>query len=867
VNQLRSTPLLVLAFLVLALGFLAKANAEPVVDVIPLPSWVSPQSVPAFADENIKKQKDGVAWLLSDEQVIRTARGQTFFVHFANKVIDRAGLEFGSNTAISINPVREKLKLVRISVSRNGTAIDHTADSRIDPFRREDRQNEGILSGELTYSILVPDVRVGDIVDVAYIIESEDLVAGITFDHQFNMNFSIPVQKVFRKITWPKNEPLDVRSFETAPKPEIRETESERVYTWDISNPTPYTSVSDLPAELFGRGVVIVSSAKSWRQFVQPFLPYYRTNLPLPDSLKARLDQIKGKYSAPSDRLTEALRLVQDEIRYVSLSIGRGAVLPRSPIEVVASGFGDCKDKSLLLATSLRHLGIEADVALTDLDRGALIKNLPPSLLAFDHAIVRAQIEGKAIWLDATDYSQGGRGLEIEQARYGFAMPLVADAESIISLPESPGIATLRVTEETYELPKGEKGEMLINVTTTYRSTDADWYRKQLATRSPTDLAKRYEEYYSEKFDGLQAVKDFKVTDDRDLNVVITEESYRVPEFNRKDGETIRNFSIEGVLDITRAPNIEPGNRTQVADIGKAYRTKHIARIKNLTSDYNAPIVPEDISPWFDLSVKSHNSNGTFLLTWEFTSNGGFVLPWQVSRYSSARSNLLDATDRLYDFSDPVPETSPGKMVDLWFIKIPGPVMGGIVVAMLLLGGLANRKRSVPRYTGNALQPVSLIKFMAMSLLTFGLYNVYWAWMGYREYQFGKKTFALPLLQGVVHQTLAFNMLNIVTGGNFSDLRLRLKLLLLVCCSLYFASGVYDFYQTFAPDVGEIEWLRNKYWLPAVQAISPLPMVWLVNRANSAALSQDKSYRRFSRYDILSIICFGSAVVAHLRTD
>jgi Domain of Unknown Function with PDB structure (DUF3857)/Transglutaminase-like superfamily len=851
----------------LIFGSLAQALAEPTVETVPMPGWVSPQRLPVFDEANIKTQKDGVAWLLSDEQLTKTPGGQVFFEHFANKVIDRAGLEFGSSITISINPARETLKLIKLTVLRGGVLIDHTSDSRIDPFRSESRQNEGVLSGTVDYSVLVPDVRVGDIVEAAYVIQSENILDGITFDHQFNLNFSTPVQRVFRRVTWPKDEQLDVRSYETPLKPVISETDTERVYTWDLDNPEPYASVPDLPAELYGRSVIVVSTAKSWWEIAQPFLPYYRTDLPLPVALTARLDEIARKYPDPSDRLTEALRYVQDEVRYISLSFGKGAILPRSPVEVVASGFGDCKDKSLLLATALRHLGIKADVALTDLDRGAMIKNLPPSLLAFDHAIVRAEIDGKTVWLDATNYSQGGRGFKVAQANYDFALPLSSGTKDLVPLPELAEIVTTKETEETYDLPKDEQGDLLLRVTTTYRNDYADWYRKQLATRSPADLAKSYTDYYSGKFERLVATEDLKVTDNRDENVLITEENYKASGFNRKDGKDARDFSVEGILDITRVPKIEQPDRTQVTYIGKPYRTSHVTRIRNVADKYSAPDVPKDISPWFGLSVNSHFSNGTFMLSWDFSSNGGFVLPWQVSRYRSARSNLLDATGRLYDFSDPVPETSPTKTVDLWFVKLPGPVMGGLVIAMLLVGVLANRKRSTPRYTGNALQPVSLVKFMAMSLLTFGLYNIYWAWMGYREYQFGKKAFALPLLQGVVHQALAFNMLNIATGGNFSDLRMRLRVLLLACCSLYFASGVYDFYQTFAPDVGKIDWLRNKYWLPAIQAIAPLPLVWLVNRANSAALGQDKSYRRFSRYDILSIICFGSAVLAHIRTD
>lgn len=88
-------------------------------------------------------------------------------------------------------------------------------------------------------------------------------------------------------------------------------------------------------------------------------------------------------------KLVEAIcRYVADEVRYVGLELGVHRLRPHSPAEVFRHGFGDCKDKSLLLVTLLELAGVKADVvAVATANRGvAPTSIISPAL--FNHAIV-----------------------------------------------------------------------------------------------------------------------------------------------------------------------------------------------------------------------------------------------------------------------------------------------------------------------------------------------------------------------------------------------------------------------------------------------------------------------------------------------
>ena len=630
-------------------GQAASAPAEPVLPLAEKPGWVQTIAVSASTADTAA-QRDGIVWLLSDIQIINKPGGHFYYSRNVQEVVDRVGLESASSISITFEPSLEKVFLVALSVQRDGAVIDHRQDARVDLFRSEDDLSRGILTGRKTFSILVPDVKVGDIVDYAIMRESDDMLNGLPFDIGLALNYVVPVERLRRRIVWPSDDPLSIKAYDSGARPAISQTGQNTVYEWDLQKPEPYPDDGNLPPESVGHGWVAVSSAAEWREIVRPLLPHYRTDWPLPEAFKNRLDEIAAKNVDAVERFTEVVRLVQDEIRYVSLSIGYGAILPRAPSEVITSGFGDCKDKAVLLATALRYLKIDATPALTDLDSGESIAALPPSVMAFDHVIVRVRLTGATLWIDATDYSQGGRGFGIEQAHYGYALPVEDGARELEKMAPIYAMLPTQLTEEHYSLPEGDVGALTLKVLTTYGQTDADWFRRKAANDSVDTLAKRYQDYYAAKFDGLVSTAQIKISDNRDANIITVEENYAVPDFDRVNGETIKDFPIKGILNLDTLPEIKAIGRSVPAYIGKPFAIRHVVTINHVKGDYAHPDVPENKDQPFSLQAGSNVSDGVFRLGWTFRSDGGVIPPSGITDYLKARDAIMGATDRLYDF-------------------------------------------------------------------------------------------------------------------------------------------------------------------------------------------------------------------------
>ncbi len=82
-------------------------------------------------------------------------------------------------------------------------------------------------------------------------------------------------------------------------------------------------------------------------------------------------------------------------MRYFSVSIGWGGYRPRAPEVTLARGFGDCKDKSILMVAMLRDLGIPAVPILTTPSDVSRIDGDLSGPRQFNHCIVGIPWEGR----------------------------------------------------------------------------------------------------------------------------------------------------------------------------------------------------------------------------------------------------------------------------------------------------------------------------------------------------------------------------------------------------------------------------------------------------------------------------------------
>lgn len=150
---------------------------------------------------------------------------------------------------------------------------------------------------------------------------------------------------------------------------------------------------------------LVITTDPVWSSFFAQVTDDFEKALsqPLPKDLKSWA-AIKA---SDEEKILKTLEKISSGFRYFGdWRRVRGGYVPRSLTEIENSRYGDCKDLSLMLTRILREEGFRADVALVRRGPNPWVDEPAPklpTLSLFNHAIVRAEKDGKVWWLDPTN--------------------------------------------------------------------------------------------------------------------------------------------------------------------------------------------------------------------------------------------------------------------------------------------------------------------------------------------------------------------------------------------------------------------------------------------------------------------------------
>lgn len=144
-------------------------------------------------------------------------------------------------------------------------------------------------------------------------------------------------------------------------------------------------------------------------------------------------------------RALAALKLVQEQVRYLALTMDNGGYVPAAADLTWSRRFGDCKGKTVMLLALLHELGIEARPALVSTQGGDGLEARLPMAGLFDHVIVQATIGGRTYWLDGT--RPGDHDLErIRTPAFHWALPVTDAGSELVKLEPAALTVPQRVT-------------------------------------------------------------------------------------------------------------------------------------------------------------------------------------------------------------------------------------------------------------------------------------------------------------------------------------------------------------------------------------------------------------------------------------
>ncbi len=378
-------------------------------------------------------------------QILITARQDYFgresldnFVETAMLIQTAEGLA-NANIAIPWQPDHSELVIHHLKIIRGDEAIDVLANQTFTVLRREPNLEIAMLDGVMTAALQPEGLRVGDILNLAWTIKysnplfqnhASQIIPNIT---------DVEINELRLRQVWPDDREMRWQASPVLPKPKTRKTRHGNELVFSLKNIEPQTPPLGAPPRYSLAATLETTEFKSWSEISTLFEPIFADASRLePDSpLKAEAQKIAAQTSNKKRRAELALKLVQDQIRYVFVGIESGGYVPVKPDKTWSRRFGDCKAKTVLLIALLNELGIDAEPALVSTVFGDDLVNRLPVIGLFDHVIVRTDIDGKEYWLDGTRF--GDVSFDYMQvSAFPWALPLRTAGAELTKINRTP---------------------------------------------------------------------------------------------------------------------------------------------------------------------------------------------------------------------------------------------------------------------------------------------------------------------------------------------------------------------------------------------------------------------------------------------
>lgn len=484
-------------------------------------------------------------WLIDEQSDFRGAEPVRFREHVIETTSEPL-LATAARFEIGFNPAFERLRIHAVEVRRDGAWSDRFKPESVTLARREGEFESDMSTGRVSALILVADVRLGDQIRYAYSVSGENpVLVGMTH-RAANLAWIDPILHRQVHMLFAASIDVEHRLLGEAAAPEITRSAQGVSLRWIgralAANPMEAEAPSWHPQQ----PTVEAATRRDWPAVSRWASGLYPMDQALPAELEALLEEWQQLPDAEA-RAAAALRAVQEDVRYFSVLMGESSHRPSPPTQTWERRYGDCKDKAWLLSMLLTRLGMEAEPALVSSSHGRALDRSLPAASQFDHVIVRAKIEDRVFWLDATRSLQRGSLTMRQSSDFGFALPVHSTEEGLVDMTSLREKRAVQHVHERFLLSANDP-TVRLEVETTLRGTEAERRRYDFRSRELSEVSRSYIDYYSRLHGELVSAEPIRFEDDPDSGEIKVFEAYQLQ--RPWNGSTSGNRVLEIYADL-----------------------------------------------------------------------------------------------------------------------------------------------------------------------------------------------------------------------------------------------------------------------------------------------------------------------------
>jgi len=434
----------------------------------------------------------------------------------------------------------------RISVLRDGVLVDKIPDTKIKTLDSENQSGGGVLSSNKKVNITIKDLRLYDILIM------EDSRVKVFTDRDF-------LRKEFSKYVWigpdsywaygkykftfKNNRERKIAYKKTffrddegnVLEPEVNYLKKGEDFVIEEEN---FINFVDSNREV--SPFIDFATDDNWKELSNYIVPIYdaifeKSSLKEfgPD-LVEKLDKIDNK----DEQLQFAIEYVQNHINYIYNADEMNGHKPQEPSVTFANKQGDCKAKSVLLKVILNYIGVDSSIALVNFNTDFYMKYYLPSLLTFNHVIVKINYKDESYFVDATTRDEFGL---IENRSFMYFMHYLEIKPNLELQIKPPHRFSYYAVDEKSELIV-EKNIGKLKLKTIYKGNRANNMRRYFKNTNKREIIDSWNNFF---FYALNYSNDRNGTDLRtifkDAVIDIVSDDKKLNEFTIEYKSTIEN--------------------------------------------------------------------------------------------------------------------------------------------------------------------------------------------------------------------------------------------------------------------------------------------------------------------------------------
>ena len=411
----------------------------------------------------------------------------------------------------------EYFTIHRISVYRNGQLIDKTADTTIKVLDNEGQSGRGIISSSKKLNFSIKDLHLDDILIL------EDTKEKVFTEKEFLRRDFMKYVYVTPDTYWAYGKYhfklINNRNKRVAYKDVFFRDEQGNVIPSQVKYLAQgeafeivqenYINPVDPNREIFP--FIDFATDSTWKDLSNYIYPLYEEvfKAQLADFAPDLVEKLNSMATL-DEKLQYAIEFVQNNIYYVYNADEMNGHKPQAPALTYQNKQGDCKAKCVLLKSILNYLGVEASVVLVNYNSDYYMQFYLPSLLSFNHVIVKINYKGKEYFVDATARNEFGRLEKRAVISFCHFMEILPNQELQVRKPTyfDDFCIDERITLEA----KGNIGK--IQLLTTYRYNRANSMRGYFKSSNKNE---RLDSWNNSLFYALNYVNDRKGKDFREI--------------------------------------------------------------------------------------------------------------------------------------------------------------------------------------------------------------------------------------------------------------------------------------------------------------------------------------------------------------